>query len=403
MDVYKIRRDFPVYTGRDNDPIYFDNACQTLRPRQVIEASNEYYLKYPACAGRSVHRFATEVSIKIDESREKIAGFINSSSPKEIIFTKNCTEALNLVAKGLDLKKGDIVLTTDIEHNSNHIPWMQVARSKGIRRKFVETSKDGIFDLETFKAMMSRDVKVVSFAHANNVVGTSIPAKDVTEIAHDYGAIVMLDGAQAAPHMRVNVKELDVDFYAFSMHKMLGPAGVGVLYGKEDLLEKLDPLITGGGAVSTASLNEVEFLPLPDKLESGLLNYSGIIGSSVAIDYISQIGLESISEHVCRLNCKVTEGLRNDQAIEILGPLDCKLRGNIFSFNIKGLSSHDVAMMLDQMKGIMIRSGMHCAHPFFLKRGSSGCARASFYIYNTLEECQIFVETVQEIAQIFSN
>ncbi|MDH7507954.1 MAG: cysteine desulfurase [Methanomassiliicoccales archaeon] len=403
MDVYKIRKDFPVYTGENNDPVYFDNACQTLRPRQVIDALNEYYLKYPACAGRSVHRFATEVSIKIDEAREKIARFINSSSPMEIIFTKNCTEALNLVAKGLDLKKGDVVLTTDIEHNSNHIPWMQVAKFRGIKRKFIETSNDGIFDLEKFKTVMSKDIKVVSFAHANNVVGTSIPAKDVTEIAHDYGAIVVLDGAQAAPHMRVDVKELDADFYAFSMHKMLGPSGVGVLYGKEGLLKKLDPLITGGGAVSVASLDDVEFLPLPDRFESGLLNYSGIIGSSAAIDYINEIGLESISKHVCRLNGEVTAGLRDNRAIEILGPLDHKLRGNIFSFNIKGLGSHDVAMMLDQMKRIMIRSGMHCAHPFFLKRGCNGCARASFYIYNTVEECQTFVQAVQEIVQIFSS
>ncbi len=402
MDTERARRDFPVFTGAADDPIYLDNACQTFRPRQVIEASDEYYLNYPACAGRSVHRLATEVSIKVDETREKISKFIGSRSPNRVIFTKNCTEALNLVAKGLSLGRGDAVLTTDMEHNSNHVPWIQLARTKGIIPKIVETPSDGIFDLESYKRMMSREVKIVSFAHTNNATGTSVPAKEVIEIAHDRGALVMLDGAQYAPHSKVDLDRLDVDFYAFSVHKMLGPSGVGVLYAKEELAADLEPLIVGGGAISTATYDKVEYLPVPERFEGGLMNYSGIVGSGAAVDYLESLGMENVAEHDAALNSLVTEGLKDLDEVSVLAPVDPQLRGSIFSFNIRGMSSHDVAMILDQMGGIMIRSGMHCTHPFFLTRRIDGCARASFYVYNTLEECNRFIEAVKKIIHDFS-
>ncbi|MBM4237201.1 MAG: cysteine desulfurase [Euryarchaeota archaeon] len=402
MDVERVRRDFPVFTGSADDPVYLDNACQTFRPRQVIEASDEYYLKYPACAGRSVHRLATEVSVKVDEAREKISRFIGSRSPNCIVFTKNCTEALNLVAKGLSLRRGDIVLTTDMEHNSNHVPWIQLARTKGITRKSVETPADGIFDLESFKRMMTRDVSMVSLAHTNNATGTTVPAREVIEIAHDSRALVMLDGAQYVPHMKIDVDALDVDFYAFSMHKMLGPSGVGVLYMKEELAGNLEPLIAGGGAISTATFDEVEYLPVPERFEGGLMNYSGIVGSGAAVDYLESLGMEGVAEHNAALNSLVTGGLMDIDEVSVLEPVDHRLRGGIFSFNIRGMSSHDVAMILDQMGGIMIRSGMHCTHPFFLRRGIDGCARASFYIYNTPEECERFLDAVKRIIHDFS-
>ncbi|MEM2944457.1 MAG: cysteine desulfurase [Methanomassiliicoccales archaeon] len=402
MDAYKIRRDFPVFSGGSDDPVYLDNACQTLRPRQVINASNEYYYRFPACSGRSVHHFATEVSIRVEESRERIAKFIGCPHPNEIIFTKNCTEALNLVAKGLKLKNEDIVLISDIEHNSNYIPWLQLEQQRGIKRKIIPTTREGIFDIEVFKNLMSRKVKVVSFAHANNVTGTSIPAKEIAEIAHDYGAVVVFDGAQAAPHMPLNITELDADFYAFSMHKMLGPAGVGVLFGKEELLENLDPLVVGGGSIDRVTASEVYYLSLPEKLESGLLNYSGIIGSGAAIEYLERIGMDEICSHVQMLNRHVTEILKNNDRIDIIGPADYKLRGNIFSFNVKGLTPHDVAMILDQMKGVMVRSGMHCSHIFFINRQIDGCVRASFYVYNTVEDCEILIKTLQQAIHLFS-
>lgn len=402
MDTDRIRRDFPIYSSKRGDLVYFDNACQTFRPRNVIEASNDYYFDFPACGGRSIHRLATQVSMRIDEAREKIARFIGCPNPNEIVFTKNCTEAMNLVAKGTKLRKGDIVLTSDMEHNSNHVPWIQLTRSMGIKRRFVTTPSSGIFDVELLKDAMTKEVKFVSLVHTNNVTGTTIPAKDVVEIAHDNGALIMLDGAQAAPHMKIDMNDLDVDFYAFSMHKMLGPSGVGVLFAKEELAKNMDPLISGGGGVSLTEYDKATYLPMPERFEAGLLNYSGVIGSAAAIDYLSAIGMDSIREHEANLNYYVTKELKEIDLIHILEPVDPSRRGSIFSFNIKGLGSHDVAMILDEVDKIMIRSGMHCTHPFFISRGIDGCARTSFYIYNTMSECERFVKAVKVIVDTFS-
>ncbi|MDD1769236.1 MAG: cysteine desulfurase [Methanomassiliicoccales archaeon] len=402
MDVEIVRRDFPIYSSRRGDIVYFDNACQTFRPRQVIEAMNDYYFDFPACGGRSIHRLATQVSIKIDEAREKIARFIGCSNPNEIVFTKNCTEGLNLVAKGMKYRKGDVVLTTDMEHNSNHVPWIQLTKSVGIKREYVKTPPNGLFDLEAFKKAMSKDVKIVSLVHTNNVTGTTIPAKEVVEIAHDRGALVMLDGAQAAPHIKIDVKKLDVDFYAFSMHKMLGPSGVGVLYAEEEVGKDVEPLITGGGGVNLTEYDSATYLPAPDRFEAGLMNYSGVIGSGAAIDYLTTLGMDEIRDHDAALNSYVTAGLTEIDLINILEPVDPRKRGSIVPFNVKGLGSHDIAMILDEVDKIMIRSGMHCTHPFFTSRGIDGCARASFYIYNTISECERFVKAVRGLVDTFS-
>ncbi len=402
MDTTKVRDDFPIYSSDQKDLIYLDNACQTFRPRQVMEAMNEYYNEFPACGGRSVHRLATQVSIRIDEAREKVAGFLGSPSDQEIVFTKNCTEALNLVIKGFPFQSGDVVLTTDIEHNSNHAPWIQIEGTRGIKRKFVSTP-NGLFDLEEFKALMSKKVRMVSMVHENNVNGSFIPAREVIEVAHDYGALVMLDGAQAAPHVAVDLKKLDVDAYTISMHKMLGPAGVGVMYAKKDLLDRLDPLITGGGGVAMSDYDSARLLPPPEKFESGLQNYSGIIGSAAALDYLSDLGMDEVEEHCERLNLLATDGIKDIDGVKLLAPLDAKLRGSILSFNVEGMSSHDVAMIVDEMAMIMVRSGMHCAHPYFIKHNMDGCVRASFYLYNSIEECKRFVDAMQEMASTFSD
>ncbi|MGD0056429.1 MAG: cysteine desulfurase [Methanomassiliicoccales archaeon] len=402
MDVERVRGDFPIYSSARGDIVYFDNACQTFRPRQVIEASNDYYFDFPACGGRSIHRLATQVSIRIDEAREKIARFIGCPNPNEIVFTKNCTEGLNLVAKGMKYKKGDVVLTTDMEHNSNHVPWIQLTKTVGIRRKYVKTPSTGVFNVEAFKEAMAKEVRIVSLVHTNNVTGTTIPAKDVVEIAHDQGAVVMLDGAQAAPHMRIDMKKLEVDFYVFSMHKMLGPSGVGVLYAKEEIAKDIEPLITGGGGVSLAEYDSATYLPMPDRFEAGLMNYSGVIGSAAAVDYLSALGMDEIREHETALNSYVTKELKDIDLVKVLEPLDPRKRGSIFPFNVKGLGSHDVAMILDEVDKVMIRSGMHCTHPFFISRGIDGCARASFYVYNMISECERFVKAVRVLVDKFS-
>jgi len=402
MDAEKVRKDFPLYSAAEKESIYLDSACQSLRPIQVIEAQEEYYTDYPACGGRSVHHLATQVSIKVDEARESIAQFFNASKMEEIVFTKNCTEALNLVAKGLELRKDDVVLTTDMEHNSNHVPWLQLQKATGIKRRFVRTPESGLFDIEAFKSLMSREVKVVSVVHTNNVTGTSLPVKEIAEIAHDHGATVLVDGAQAAPHKKVDVRDLGVDFYTASVHKMLGPSGVGILYGRYDLLARLDPLITGGGGVSLTDFDRAEFLPPPERFEAGLMNYSGAIGAGSAVNYLMRLGMEEVEHHDHLLNQRATSILRDVPTLSLVGPMDSVHRGSILSFNIRGMASHDVAMVLDDVGKVMVRSGMHCVHPYFLAHKINGCARASFYIYNTPRECDRFAELVTDVASKFS-
>jgi cysteine desulfurase/selenocysteine lyase len=402
MDVEKIRADFPIFSTGDKCPVYLDTACQSLRPRQVVEAMDSYYYEYPACGGRSVHRLATQVSIKVDEAREKISDFIGSDSYDQVIFTKSATESLNLVAKGLGLKRGEAVLTTDMEHNSNHVPWLQLKKTAGVDRVIVPTPDDGSFDIEAFKTSLTKKVRLVSVVQTNNVTGTTIPVKEICELAHDNGSLVMVDGAQAAPHMKVDVEDMDVDFYAFSMHKMLGPSGVGVLYGKKDLLNNVEPLIVGGGGVSLTTYEKAELLPIPERFESGLLNYAGIIGSGAAVDYLRAIGMDDVLEHDIECNRIVTDGLADEEKLTIIGPKDPELRGSLFSFNINGMRSHDVAMILDEMAGMMIRSGMHCVHPYFLSRKIDGAARASFYIYTNKDECERFVQAIKDVVRSFA-
>jgi cysteine desulfurase/selenocysteine lyase len=249
---------------------------------------------------------------------------------------------------------------------------------------------------------MSREVKVVSVVHTNNVTGTSVPVKDITEIAHDRGALVVIDGAQAAPHQKVDLKDLDIDFYTISVHKMLGPSGVGILYGKFELLAELEPLISGGGSVSLTDFDRAEYLPPPERFEAGLMNYSGVIGAGAAVDYLAKIGMGEVEAHDRLLNARATSRLKDTPSITILRPLEAEHRGSILSFNITGMTSHDVAMILDDVGKVMVRSGMHCVHPFFLSHKINGCARASFYIYNTIEECDRFTELVTEVASKFS-
>lgn len=400
MDAEGVRRDFPFFEKFGSELVYLDSACQTLRPRQVIEAVNEYYLDYPACGGRSVHRLATKVTLKLDESREAIASLIGAA-PDEVIFTKNATESINIVANGFPLGRGDVVLTTDIEHNSNHLPWLRLSRNKGVGRVFLPTEA-GMFDIETFKEFMNGDVKVVSLVHCSNVTGTTIQAREVIEIAHDQGAFVMLDGSQAAPHGPVDVRDLDVDFYAMSLHKMLGPSGVGVLFAKEELQGRVEPLILGGGSVSLSSYEDMELLPPPEKFEAGLMNYAGIIGSGPAVRYLMRVGMDNVKEHIVSLNREASKGVNDIPEIGIVGPDDPDLRSGILSFNVEGMKSHDVATFLDEMGGILLRSGMHCAHPFFRSRNMQGAVRASFYIYNTREECHRLVEVLGEMVELFA-
>ena len=401
MDVDAIRRDFP--TVRSGQGIYLDSACQSLRPDSVIRAITDYYENYPACGGRSVHSMATKVSMAMDDARETLASFFGTDDPDCYIFTKNCTEGLNTAAYGLGLGRGDVVVTTDTEHNSNHVPWLFLQENMGVRRRIVRSDAEGRFDLEAFHKAMSRDVKVVSVQHTSNVTGCSVPVKAVTEIAHDFGATVVIDGAQAAPHMPVDLKRIDADVYCMSIHKMLGPSGMGVMYGKREVLERMRPLALGGGTVGLATYESVNLAPIPDKFEAGLHDYAGIVGTKAALDYLSGVGMEEVMRWDQTLMERILSNLEDVRNLHVVGPRDAPSRGGVFSFNIDGLGAHDIAMMLDSMAGVMIRSGMHCAHPFYVSRGIDGSARASTYIYNTPEEIDVFTDTVRHIAETFGD
>ena len=399
MDFESVRNDFP--TMRTDKGVYLDSSCQSLRPDSVIEAVTEYYEKYPVCGGRSVHHLANEVSIRVDETREALASFFNAESPNSFVFTKNSTEALNTVAFGFGLKKGDAVVTTDSEHNSNYVPWLTLKDSVGINLRRSESGQDGVFDIEAFKNAMGKDVKLVSVTQCSNVTGCTVPIKDVAEIAHDYGAKIMVDGAQGAPHIKVDLRDCGVDFYATSIHKMLGPSGMGFLYGTEESLEALRPSRYGGGMVGLVTYSDVDYAPVPDRLEAGLQDYAGIFGTKAAIDYLSRIGMDEVMKHDAELVRYMYDVTRDIKGLHIVGPEDPSQRCSLMSFNIDGLGAHDVAMMLDSMDGIMVRSGMHCAHPFFVARGVEGSVRASVYLYNNRSDIDRLAAALTKISETF--
>lgn len=401
-DLEKIRQDFPALQTKLNGRpiIYFDNACQTMRPRQVIEAIGDYYQKYSACAGRSAHKLGELVLGKCESTRAAVAKFINAAKKEEIIFTRNTTEGINIVAHSLGLGEGDIVLATDKEHNSNLIPWQILAKKAGIVHKIVRSKEDNIFDLEGFSRMMSADVKLVAMVYTSNLDGVTLPVEEIIKIARQYKAKVLLDAAQTAPHQKIDVKKLDVDFLAFSGHKILGPSGIGVLYGKYALLEKLEPFLTGGGTVEFSTYNQHKLLPPPAKFEAGLQNYAGIIGLGEAVRYLEALGFDNIAAQTYKLNSFITDEILKNSRFKIIGPADPSLRAGIISFYIEGFSSHQIALILDETANIMIRSGQHCVHSWFSARQIQDSARVSLYFYNTPEEARIFVEKLNKIAKL---
>jgi len=403
MNIQKIREDFPILKdGLKGKPIiYFDNACMTLRPRQVVEKLEQYYYEYPACVGRSNHRLSERATNEYNNSRTIIRKFINARSDKEIIFTRNTTEGINLVAKSFGFQKNDVIISTDKEHNSNLLPWQMLARERGLLRERIST-KDG-FDMQAFegilkKAKSNHNQAFVSMVHTSNMDGTSIPLKEVVKTAHEYGALIMLDAAQAVPHKVIDVKKMDIDLMAFSGHKMLGPTGTGILYGKEEILNKFSTYNIGGDTVDDTTYDGATFTHLPEKFEAGLQDYAGFIGLGAAVEYLKRY-IDDIHEHELKLNKILTEGLHGH--VNILGPSDPKLRSGIFSFNAKnGMGYHEVSKLLDSYANIMIRSGRHCVHSWFNANNVDGSARASLYLYNTEDEAKLFVEKLKEVLKM---
>ncbi|RLF71025.1 MAG: cysteine desulfurase [Thermoplasmata archaeon] len=397
MDVGRIREDFPLLQ-RESPPVYLDSACMALKPRQVLEAVEEYYLEYPGCHGRSLHSIATKVTEKVSETREKVARMLGADE-NEIVFTKNSTEALNLLAYTLKLERGKEILGTDKEHNSNFVPWLYKAEREGLIYRTVPLGEEGTFSMENFREMLSSQVGLVAMVHTSNLDGTTIPAKEIIEEAHEVGALVVLDAAQSVPHRGVNVKDLDVDFLVFSGHKMMGPTGTGVLYGKWEHLRELSPFILGGDTVRETRYDSYVLLPPPMRFEAGLQNYAGLVGLGAAVDYLMSIPREEIREHEVKLNRVITDGIRELDGVHIIGSRDAERRGSICSFYVPGINPQDIAIYLDQQHSIEIRSGMHCVHSWFLSRGIRGSARASIYIYNTEEEAKRFVEALRKMLE----
>lgn len=401
MNVKSTRADFPLLRKRVNGKplIYLDNGSMSLRPQQVMDAMDDYYCNYSVAAGRGAYKLAKEVTERCEGVRDKVKNFIRAERPEEIIYTRNTTESINIVARNVDLKPGDIVLATDKEHNSNLVPWHEMRRLKKIRHEIVRSAEDNTFDMESFKEKMSKKVKIVSMYHCSNLDGYTIPAKEMIEVAHDHGALVMLDGAQSAPHTPLDMKRLDVDFYALSIHKMLGPTGMGILYGKYDLMDKLYPLSIGGSTIEDTTYEYSILLKPPRKFEGGLQNYSGIFGTGAALDYLKRIPMEDIEHNNYRLNKYVTDSLKDRPKVRIIGPEDPRLRAGIFGFNIDGVPTNDIAVELDCKHNIMIRSGYHCVDSWFNDRGIDGSARVSTYFYNTMDELKLFVEHVETILE----
>ena len=342
-----LRQDFPTLEG-ENPPVYLDNACMTLRPKPVIEAIRSYYEESPGCGGRSVHRYATTVSRKMMSCRKKMADLFNANESNEIIFTKNATHSLNQVAKGLSWNKGDVVLTTDREHNSNLVPWLQLEEEQGIDHRVVKSNDDNTFNLENFEnacAEAGSNLKMVSLSHVGNLDGIATPVKQAAKIAKDFGALVCIDGAQSTPHMKVDVQDLGIDFMAFSIHKMMGPSGMGGLWGRMDLLEGMRSITSGGSTVDTSHYDSLTWSKPPARFEGGLGNYAGILGTNAAIDYISKIDLDAVHEHEVSLNRIMTSILKDVNGLRIIGPEDPAQRGGICSILLDNIDAHDLSLI----------------------------------------------------------
>src|SRR3989338_3202815 len=396
MNIGKIRKDFAILERKINGKpiVYLDSACQSLRPRQAVDKINQYYNEFPACGGSSMDKLGDKVTDEIAFARNTARKFFNARNEGEIVFTRNTTEGINLVANAFKLSKGDEVLISDKEHNSNLIPWLKLAKEKEIQINFFKFG-----DIADFQKKLSKKTRLVSFVHISNLDGTSNPAKELVKIAHDNGSTTLIDGAQSAPHREIDVRKLDADFFCCSGHKMLGPTGTGMLYGKQEILERLDTFMVGGETVIDTTYNSANFEKPPAKFEAGLQDYAGIIGFAEAMKYLKNIGLENIEKHEMALNKKVTDKLAEE--VELLGPKDSKQRVGIFSFNIKGMDFHNISVMLDSSANIMIRSGVNCCHSWFNANHIKGSARASFYLYNTEEECELLIEEVKKIRKLF--
>lgn len=404
MNIHEIRKQFPILDQKMNGKqlVYFDSAATSQKPIQVIETLERYYKEYNSNVHRGVHTLGTKATDAYEGAREKVRKFINAKSMEEIIFTRGTTTALNTVAASYGLenvKEGDEIVISYMEHHSNIIPWQQVAKKTGATLKYLPLQPDGTISLEDVRQTVTPNTKIVSIMQVSNVLGTINPVKEIGAIAHENGAIMVVDGAQSTPHMKVDVQDLNCDFYALSAHKMCGPTGIGVLYGKKELLNNMEPIEFGGEMIDFVDLQESTWKELPWKFEAGTPIIGNAIGLGAAIDFLEEIGLDNIEKHEHELAQYALERLSEVDGVTIYGP---KHRAGLVTFNIEDVHPHDVATVLD-VEGIAVRAGHHCAQPLMKWLKASSTARASFYLYNTKEEIDTFVESLIKTKEYFTN
>jgi len=398
LDVARLRDDFPILSRnvRGGKPlVYLDNAASSQKPKAVIAALADYYSRYNANVHRGIHTLSEEATDEYEKARRKIQAFINAESPSELIFVRNTTEAINLVAYsyGSRLREGDEILLSEMEHHSNLVPWQLLADRSGARLRFLPLFDDGTLDMSALPGLLSERTRIVAVSHMSNVLGTINPVEEIARQAHAAGAVVLLDAAQSVPHLPVDVQALECDFLAFSGHKMLGPMGVGVLWGRRELLESMPPFLAGGNMIMQVGLEHSTYNELPDKFEAGTPDAGGAIALGVAVDYLSAVGMENVRRHERDLTDYALEVLMGLDDVALYGPKSADSRGAVIAFNFADIHPHDLGTLLDR-DGVAIRAGHHCCQPLMRRLGQVATARASFYLYNNRSEVDVLAEAL---------
>jgi cysteine desulfurase/selenocysteine lyase len=407
LDVGKIREDFPILKRKLDGGkalIYLDNAATTQKPLSVINAIHDYYMNYNSNIHRAVHQLAEEATLAFEKTREKVAKFVNARSVEEIVFTRNATEAINLVAYSwgrANVGRDDRIVISEIEHHSNIVPWQILTGEKGAKLEYIGVDDDGYLKMNEYRAHLdSNRVKLVSVSHMSNVLGTIIPVEEIIRMSHERGIPVLVDAAQSVPHMRVDVQQMDCDFMAFSAHKMLGPTGVGILYVKKEILEKMPPFMGGGDMIKEVHKYETRYNDLPYRFEGGTPNIADVIGFAAAIEYLEDIGMNRIRDHEIELTKYAIDRISGGKGVTLYGPRNVTDRGGVVSFNIGDIHPHDLATIMND-HGVAIRSGHHCAQVLMERLDVAATSRASFYIYNTKEEIDTFIGALDEARRLF--
>lgn len=403
FDVQRVRNDFPVLHRMVNKKplVYLDNAATTQKPQCVIDALVDYYQNYNSNIHRGVHTLSQTATTAYEEVRKKIQRLINAKHEHEIIFVRNTTEAINLVARcygGSNIQEGDEVIVTAMEHHSNIVPWQMICEAKGAHLKVVPISDEGEVLLDEYKALLNEKTKLVAFVHVSNALGTINPAKEMIQAAHEYGIPVLVDGAQSTPHVKVDVQDLDADFYTLSGHKMFAPTGIGVLYGKEDLLNAMPPFLGGGDMISSVSFEKTEYAELPNKFEAGTPNIADTIALGTAVDYMFDLGFENMQSYEDELLRYGTEALSSVDGLILIGT--AKQKASVLSFTLNDIHPHDLGTIVDQ-EGVAVRTGHHCAEPLMKRMNVTATARASLAIYNTKEEIDVLVNALHKAIRVF--